>query len=184
MWYIIAGIFIMALIVIYKARKKLSLDDDFDVIVKYDEKLEAKVGRLMKHGLTFASENITSANLPVPEGRRGTVTMRIALPKLKQAMSIEDAKKFVGQRNLEVGDPYQLLDFIEHYWDRLQEQMAAGFMVAALRTFLLQSRNGRHYVVCFRCDGSNRRLDFLWVEAGWNDRWRLFCAHSVLNTNT
>jgi hypothetical protein len=144
---------IAALIESIKKSKVVNLDADLDVLVNYGEMLEEKMERLEKLGFTFSNENITSANFPVPEGRSGTVQMRLALPKLTSTVSTDTAKKFVGKCNLEVGDLYQLLDLIEQNWDRLQAQMTAGLYVAA-QTTSWQNPGGSHYVICLDCHGS------------------------------
>jgi hypothetical protein len=170
--------FIQAMINALKDSLKLNLDADLGVLVNYGETLEVKIDRLKKFGLTFSNEDINSENFPVPEGRSGTMKMRLALPKLKRTISTNDAMKFVAGRGLEVGDPYQLLDLIEQNWDRLQQQMTTGLWVTALSTSW-QSRGGNHCVVYLYCRGSSRELGLRRVERGWLDVWRLLGSRSV-----
>jgi hypothetical protein len=129
------------------------LDATFDVLVNYDEPLYMKAARLCIRGLTFASESITTENYPTPAGRSGTVRMQLSFPKSGNKMTTDAAEQFVEQRNLEVGDPYQLLDWIDQYWGDLQEQMVRGLYVAALTPSSAGNR-----VVCISYDGSGHEL--------------------------
>jgi hypothetical protein len=156
----------------------IDLDRDLEVFVDYNEPLESKVARLVERGLTFANKEITTEHFPAPKGRSGTVKMCLALPKSENAVSTEDAKQFVKQCNPEVGDPYQLLDWLNQSWDRLQEQMTQGLYIAALAVSW-QSPGGGHSVVYLRCDGARRRLGLHWTSRVWGNGWRFVGSNNV-----
>jgi hypothetical protein len=93
-------------------------------------------------------------------------------------VSTAAAKQFVGQCNLEVGDPYQLLDWLDQSWDRLQEQMTQGLYIAAL-AISWRGPDGLHFIVVLSCDGADRELRLLWTSNGWGDYWRFVGSRKV-----
>ena len=170
--------FIQVMIDALKASLKVNPDSDFEVLVNYDEPLEKKVARLRERGLTFANDDITTEHLPVPVGRNGSMKMSLSFPKLGNAMSTTAAEQFVEQCNLEVGDPYQLLDLLDQYSDRLQKQMTQGLCIVALGVSWRIPGNF-HCIVLFYSSGAERELNLLGMNDDLSCNWRLVGSRKV-----
>ena len=154
----------------------VNLGQDFEVLVNYNEKLETKVLRLKERGLMLANKDITTENFPAPAGRSGTVKMTLSFPSMGNNVSEVNmyyARRAVELGNLELGDPYQLLDFIDQNWHRMQEHANQELYVAAPATSW-PNPDGRQCVVYFRCDETGRGLSLVCTTAFLKSRFWCF----------
>lgn len=150
----------------------------FDVLVNTGEPFLVKIERLRKLGIEFDRSHFRRPLKP-PQGGSGLARRKVTLLQPSPRMqSTTKAVEFIRARGLEPGDPFQLADFLEQHARRLEPNIFAGLVIAAVG-YVHQDEQSS-CIFAFGSAGRQRIFDDLWrFEWDWDEGTRFLAVEPL-----